>query len=129
MAEFGTELNQRLVAVEANPYEGEERFAIQVELAVWGHVEFLRIHPFIDGNGRTARVLLNVMLRRFDLYPIQVRDKKSYLKALRRALAGRPEGFIDMLVGLIAEEAERLERAIERQTRRAREHRPKGKKH
>ncbi|KAL3070311.1 hypothetical protein niasHS_016138 [Heterodera schachtii] len=32
-----------------------------VELAVWAHHEVVRIHPFFDGNGRTARLFLNLI--------------------------------------------------------------------
>jgi len=128
LAEFGTQLNERLSAVEADPYEGEERFKTQVELATWAHIEYLRIHPFVDGNGRTARVLLNIMLKRFDLYPIQVRTEDGYLGLLRTTLAGHPEGFLAMVIRLLDEEAGRLEHTLETQARRARQRRPKGKK-
>ena len=33
-----------------------------IELAAWTHAEFVRIHPFIDGNGRTSRLLMNYQL-------------------------------------------------------------------
>ena len=35
-----------------------------VELAAWLHLNFVNIHPFIDGNGRTARLLTNLVLLR-----------------------------------------------------------------
>ncbi|KAL3110411.1 hypothetical protein niasHT_018241 [Heterodera trifolii] len=35
-----------------------------VELAVWAHYEVVRIHPFFDGNGRAARLFMNLILRR-----------------------------------------------------------------
>ena len=33
-----------------------------IEYAAWTHAEFVRIHPFIDGNGRTSRLLMNYQL-------------------------------------------------------------------
>ena len=33
-----------------------------IELAAWTHAEFVRIHPFVDGNGRTGRLLMNYRL-------------------------------------------------------------------
>ncbi len=33
-----------------------------IELAAWTHAEFVRIHPFPDGNGRTSRLIMNYQL-------------------------------------------------------------------
>ena len=33
-----------------------------VELAAWTHAEFVRIHPYTDGNGRTSRMIMNYQL-------------------------------------------------------------------
>ena len=51
-----------------------------------GHFRLTAIHPFADGNGRTARLLMNVMLIRGGFPPIAVRpqDRKTYLDALER---------------------------------------------
>jgi Fic family protein len=45
------------------------------------------IHPFADGNGRTARLLMNLMFLRGGYPPVAVRpeDRKAYLDALERA--------------------------------------------
>jgi Fic family protein len=49
-----------------------------------GHLRLTAIHPFGDGNGRTARLLMNVMLIRGGYRPIAVhpQDRKTYLDAL-----------------------------------------------
>ncbi len=54
------------------------------------HAEFERIHPFLDGNGRTGRLVLNLALVRLGYPPAIVykRQRSSYLTALRRADAG-----------------------------------------
>ena len=51
-----------------------------------GHFRLTAIHPFGDGNGRTARLLMNLMLIRGGYPPITVRpeDRKAYLDALER---------------------------------------------
>ncbi len=51
------------------------------------HYRLTAIHPFSDGNGRTARLLMNLLLLRAGYPPIAVRpeDRKAYLDALEHA--------------------------------------------
>jgi Fic family protein len=58
-----------------------------IELAALFHYRYIRIHPFEDGNGRVARLLMNYILLRHG-YPqivIRSKNKKTYLEALGRA--------------------------------------------
>lgn len=51
------------------------------------HIEFVKIHPFIDGNGRSARLLLNFELMKQGYPPIVIEreDSAEYYSALDRA--------------------------------------------
>jgi fido (protein-threonine AMPylation protein) len=60
-----------------------------VELAAWAHGEWVRIHPFANGNGRTARLLANYVLIRFGFGPaltIRPRPDQPYGKAARASM-------------------------------------------
>ncbi len=58
-----------------------------VELAALFHYRYIRIHPFEDGNGRIARLMVNFILTRHDYPMIVVRSRKKneYLEALHLA--------------------------------------------
>ncbi len=71
MQEFGRQL-------EATPPTPEAAFD--------AHFHLTAIHPFSDGNGRTARLLMNLLLIRSGYVPIAVRpvDRTTYLDTLER---------------------------------------------
>jgi Fic family protein len=56
------------------------------EAAFDAHFQLTAVHPFGDGNGRTARLLMNLLLIRGLYVPIAVRpeDRKRYLDALEQ---------------------------------------------
>lgn len=58
-----------------------------VELAALFHYRYIRIHPFEDGNGRIARLLVNYILSRhgYPMIVVRSRKKKEYLDALSAA--------------------------------------------
>lgn len=63
------------------------------------HYKFIRIHPFDDGNGRTARILMNFILMQFHYPPVIVKteDKANYFAALQLADVGNIEAFIEYI--------------------------------
>jgi len=59
-------------------------------LAVQAHLKFVSIHPFVDGNGRTARLLMNLILLQSDYPPtiISKEDRQTYLSAIEKVQLG-----------------------------------------
>ena len=86
MADLIDWYNERIVAAGLNP----------ILLAAEFHYKFIRIHPFDDGNGRTARILMNFILMKFGYPPVIIKteDKENYFAALRLADVGEIEAFI-----------------------------------
>ena len=64
-------------------------FQQKCETAFYAHFQFVSIHPFADGNGRTGRLLMNYILACFDLPVFYVRKNSriSYIQALEKARA------------------------------------------
>lgn len=78
LAAFCDELNKRRSSADkTDPY------AIYY-LSFWAHYELVTIHPWADGNGRTARLLMNLLQMEYDVLPVRVlkEDKITYIQAL-----------------------------------------------
>src|SRR3989339_2183356 len=70
-----------------------------IELAAYSHHELVRIHPFVDGNGRTARLLTNLILMRNGYPPIVILDKerRKYFDVLEKAHFGNLKDFFNFI--------------------------------
>lgn len=72
--------------------------------AILGHFIFVYIHPYMDGNGRMARFLMNTMLASGG-YPwtvIPVEKRKEYMHSLEEISANQnPEPFIKFIANLV----------------------------
>lgn len=62
-----------------------------IELAAIFHHQFVYIHPFFDGNGRTVRLAMNLLLMRAGYPPAIIlnNDRKKYYEALNQANKGK----------------------------------------
>ncbi|MBR9699816.1 Fic family protein [Candidatus Woesearchaeota archaeon] len=66
-----------------------------VDIVVFVHHELVRIHPFVDGNGRVARLLVNLVLIKNGYPPIIIKnqDRKRYFDSLEKAHFGNMGPF------------------------------------
>ena len=74
-----------------------------IELAAWTHAEFVRIHPFVDGNGRTSRLIMNYQLLLNGYLPVSVakENRLDYYNALEQyAVTGDLTVFADFIADL-----------------------------
>ena len=77
-----------------------------IELAAWIHAEFVKIHPFTDGNGRTARLIMNYSLMSSGFLPININtdERIRYYESLDKYAS---ENVLSSFADLVAELEER----------------------
>ena len=75
---FCEELNRRRSEIEPSD------IAAVYDLSFWAHFELVTIHPWADGNGRTCRLLMNLLQMEYGVLPTKVlkEDKAEYIQAL-----------------------------------------------
>ena len=87
-------------------YNTEADLMHPIERAAKVHADFVGIHPFIDGNGRTSRLLMNLELMKAGYPPcvITVENRLAYYKALDQWMAfGKTEAFNQLVADAVLE--------------------------
>lgn len=76
-----------------------------VEYAAMVHIIFVNIHPFIDGNGRVARLLMNLALLQsgYNIVVIPPVVRADYISALQKTNKGDNEEFINFISEMVLE--------------------------
>lgn len=85
--------------------------------AAVAHAWFVYIHPFVDGNGRLSRVLMNLILMRYG-FPISIiskDDRKRYYDALEISQSGDLTDFLALLIDCACESVDEYEAAVKDQ--------------
>lgn len=97
-------------ALRAGVVGGEIEVRRVPEILAELHRDFERIHPFIDGNGRTGRLLMNLILIRLGWPPaiILKEQRRRYLRALDRADSGDPGPLAEIISRSVIDNLHRL---------------------
>lgn len=83
-------------------YLGDAQTLHTVERAAILHSQFVKIHPFVDGNGRTARLLLNLELMKNGYVPVVIK-KEQRLEYYNSLDASHRKGEHSLVIQFVAE--------------------------
>ena len=96
LKQFESKLQQLVAELDKVLPPGQEpnldQLAAIIDLCAWTHSEWVRIHPFANGNGRTARLWANFVAMRYGLPPfirLRPRPNASYGQAGAKAMQGQ----------------------------------------
>ncbi|MDR3291388.1 MAG: Fic family protein [Methanobrevibacter sp.] len=79
----------------------------ELALAAYTHGEFVKIHPFVDGNGRLSRIMMNYQLLKNGFLPISIKanDKNNYYDILEEySVNNNLNPFIELIYKLEEEQ-------------------------
>ncbi len=73
-----------------------------LDTLTFAHYEFIRIHPFNNGNGRTGRILMNLVALKFGYKPLELYhregdSRKIYIEAMKSADNGKFEPLLNLV--------------------------------
>lgn len=108
LEDFCWEVNERRKDLLENPdiYE-------QYKLSFIAHLRLVTIHPWVDGNGRMSRLIMNHLQHEFGLVPSKVlkENKGDYIEALKKSQEEKSE--VPFLNFMFEEHARNLQKEIE----------------
>lgn len=90
--------------IPADAFPNADQTNAVIELSAWAHAEWVRIHPFANGNGRTARLWVNSIAMRYGLPPflrLRPRPPGDYAAACAQAMTGNWAPTVDYLRQLL----------------------------
>ncbi len=98
-------------------YENMKREKYIIEAIAEFHVRFEGVHPFIDGNGRTGRLILNLELIKAGLLPVNIKfaDRRKYYDCFDHYYSNghTPETLTQLIAGYEIDELERHIKILE----------------
>jgi Fic family protein len=78
-----------------------------IETIAYSHLQLSKIHPFVDGNGKLSRIILNYYLMKSGFFPIviELNDKDKYFHTIEEFKTSKNmKPFIDFILKLEEEE-------------------------
>ena len=109
---FEAELQRRVAALDRRYSASLDLdvagFADVIDLAAWAHSEWARIHPFVNGNGRTARYLANFVFTRYGIGPVvcvRPRPGGDYEAAAADSMNGSHAATVNVFIQMIADQS------------------------
>ncbi len=91
---------------DVNHFEGTD-----LELVAYTHLQIAKVHPFLDGNGRLARLMMNFQLIKLGYLPVSISTKhrEEYFMTLEEFKVNKTSTpFMEMLEELLNKEYDRL---------------------
>lgn len=87
-----------------------------IEKAACFHAEFIRIHPFVDGNGRTGRIMSNYILIKNEIPTVALRYQNTdeYFEALNKAITTHEiDDLIDIFYNAVVTNAQKIDECLD----------------
>ena len=88
-----------------------------LNIAADAHLKFVLIHPFVDGNGRTARLILNLLLMQGGYPPALIlkEERLEYLKSIQKAqLENKLDDYYKIIFGAVDRSLDIYLKAVEK---------------